>query len=100
MIDVGDLLVVTDYFVIVTGNTGLQVKAIFQEVEKRLKETAGARPLGREGERERYWVLLDYGGMVVHVFQPEPREFYRLERLWEDAPRVALPESVTGPAGR
>ena len=89
---------VTDYFVLATGNTDLQVKAISQEVERKIKEKTGIKPLGREGEKERDWVLLDYGGMVVHVFQPETRAFYRLEKLWEDAPRVELPESVTGTA--
>lgn len=88
IIDVADLLVVTDYFVICTGNTDVQVRAISDEVEDRLREEAGLKPIGREGSDEGRWVLLDYGDFVVHVFQPEEREFYRLEKLWGDAPRV------------
>lgn len=97
-IQVSDLLVVTDYFVIVTGGTDIQVKAIAEEVEDRLREEAGVKPIGREGLAEARWVLLDFGDLVVHVFQPEEREFYRLEKLWGDAPRLQLPPDVTGEA--
>lgn len=97
-IDVAELLVVTDYFVIGTGNTNIQVRAIADEVEDRLREEAGIKPIGREGAAEGKWVLLDFGDLVVHVFQPEEREFYRLEKLWSDAPRLALPAEITGPA--
>jgi ribosome-associated protein len=97
-INVAELLVVTDYFVIATGNTNIQVRAIADEIEDQLRERAGAKPQGREGETEAKWVLLDYGDIVVHVFQPEERAFYRLEKLWGDAPRLALPVSVTGRA--
>jgi ribosome-associated protein len=95
-LEVAELLVVTDYFVIATGNNDRQVKVIAQEVEKQLKH-AGLRAIGREGEREARWVLLDFGDLVVHVFQPAERDFYRLERLWSSAPRLELPPSVTGP---
>lgn len=98
-LDVAELLVVTDYFVICTGNTDIQVRAIADAVEDRLREDAGVKPIGREGVEEGKWVLLDFGDLVLHVFQPQEREFYRLEKLWADAPRLALPESVTGPAG-
>ncbi len=96
-IDVAELLVVTDYFVICTGRTDIQVKAIAEEVEDALRERGGIKPIGREGFEEGRWVLLDFADLVVHVFQPDEREFYRLEKLWGDAPRLALPESVTGP---
>ena len=97
VIDVAETLVITAYFVLATGRTDRQVRTIADEVEKVLRERAGVKPLGREGERDARWVLLDFGDVVVHVFQPEEREFYRLEKLWSDAPRVELPESVTGP---
>jgi ribosome-associated protein len=95
-IDVAELLVVTDIFVIGTGRNALQVRAIADEVEDRLREESGLKPIGREGVDEGTWILLDFGDIVVHVFQPEEREFYRLEKLWSDAPRVPLPADVTG----
>ena len=95
-LDVSQLLVVTEYFVIVTGRTNIQVRAIADEVEEQLRAKAGEKPIGREGFGEDKWILLDYGDVVVHVFQPQERDFYRLEKLWGDAPRLALPESVTG----
>lgn len=91
IVEVAELLVVTDYFVICTGQNDRQVHAIADEVEDRLREKCGAKPMGREGAEEGKWVLLDFGDIVVHVFQPEERDFYRLERLWGEAPRVELP---------
>lgn len=90
---VGETLVVTDYFLIATGSNDRQVHAIADSIEDALRE-AGAKPRGREGERELKWVLLDYGDLVVHVFQAAERDFYRLERLWGDAPALSLPAAV------
>jgi ribosome-associated protein len=98
ILDVGPLLVITDYFVICTANNDLQVKAISDEVEARLK-TAGLPTIGREGERERQWLLLDFGDMVVHVFQRETRDFYRLEKLWGDVERVEVPGQPPATSG-
>jgi ribosome-associated protein len=88
--DVSKLLVITDYFVIATGANNRQVDAIVEAVEEALRTEADARPIGREGTEERGWVLLDYGDIVVHVFQPQLREFYRLESIWNDAPLLDL----------
>ncbi len=96
VMDVGGLLVVTDYFVICTGRTDRQVRSIAEEVELKLKH-AGLAPIGVEGSEEGKWVLVDFVDVVVHVFQPEEREFYRLEKLWGEAKRLELPESVAGP---
>jgi ribosome-associated protein len=100
-IEVAELLVVTDYFVIASGRTDIQVRAIADEVEHGLLERGGIKPIGREGEDEGKWVLLDYGDLVIHVFQPQERNFYRLEKLWGDAPRLSLPaeivNAVSGP---
>jgi ribosome-associated protein len=93
VIDVGQLLVVTDFFVICTGENDRQVRAIADEVERQLKE-AGLSAIGREGTEESKWVLLDFTDLVVHVFQPAERDFYRLDRLWTDAPRLELPPEV------
>jgi len=97
MIDLHELLVITDYFVIATGNNDRQVKTIAEEIEKRLKE-AGLPAIGREGEQQATWILLDFGDVVVHVFQPAEREYYRLEKLWGDAPREPLPLSIVNPS--
>jgi len=96
-LEVSELLVVTDYFVVATGKTDVQVRAIADEVEHQLFERGGVKPIGREGVSEGKWVLLDFGDLVIHVFQPEEREFYRLEKLWAEAPRLSMPESVSGP---
>ncbi len=96
---VGPVLVITEYFVIATGASDRQVAAIAEEVEMRLK-AAGVHVIGREGEREARWVLLDFGDVVMHIFQPEERDFYRLERLWGDVERVELPLAVVNPTDR
>lgn len=85
-------LVITDYFVIATGNSDRQVRTIAEEVERHLKEAHGVKPFRREGEREAHWVLLDYVDFVFHVFQRQDRDYYDLERLWSDARRVAFDE--------
>ena len=86
-------LIITDFFVIITGANNRQVDAISEAVEEALRKEAGIKPIGREGLDELTWVLLDYGDFVVHVFQPELREFYRLEALWSDAPLIDLAEA-------
>jgi len=98
ILDVHDLIVITDFFVIATGTSDRQVKTIVEEVEKALRET-GMKPLRREGETEAQWVLLDYVDVVVHVFSKEQREYYDLERLWRDAPRVEWEEQGAASSG-
>lgn len=77
----------TDYFLICSGSSERQVQAIADAVQERLRANH-VRPLHVEGYNRGQWVLLDYGDLVVHVFQEEPRRFYALERLWGDAPDV------------
>ena len=93
LLDVGDLLQITEVFVIATGTSRPQVQTLCEAVEERLKQV-GRRPLRDEGRSEAEWVLLDFGDFVVHVFQPEYREFYGLERLWGDAERVVWEEAA------
>lgn len=83
----------TDFFVIATGRSDRQARAIAESIRDELK-AAGIRPARIEGEREASWILLDYLDCVVHVFTPEARDYYRLESLWEEAPRrhFATPE--------
>ena len=88
ILDVSDQLVITDYFLICSGNTDRQVRTIADEVERHLLQTHRAKPFRREGEREGRWILLDYVDFVVHVFQTADRDYYDLERLWSDAPVV------------
>ena len=78
---------VADYFVIGSADTMVQIRAVSDAVEDAL-EDAGGRLLGREGHARARWVLLDFGPVVVHVFGPDARRLYSLERLWADAPIV------------
>lgn len=92
--DVSDQLAITDAFVLASAPNDRQVRAIVDEIEKKLREH-DAKPIRREGHREGRWVLLDYGDVVVHVQHEEERLFYALERLWRDCPLIALPAEVT-----
>ena len=87
---VGDIISITEYFVIVTAANSRQVNAIVDEIEEAERVQGHVKPLHREETRDGSWELLDYGSVVVHVFQPETREFYRLEALWNDAPVMDL----------
>ena len=88
ILDVADHLVITDYFVICSGNSERQVRTIAEEIEHQLHRAVGLKPYRREGEREARWLILDYVDFVVHVFHKEDREYYDLERLLADAPRL------------
>lgn len=88
--EVHDLIGVTDYFVIVTASNPRQVDAIVDAVEDDLREKCGIKPINREISNDSSWSLLDYGNVVVHVFQPEARDYYMLEQLWNDAPIIDL----------
>lgn len=81
---------VTDYFLICHGNSERQVQAIVDSIEQKLRHEMGRRPSHVEGRRAADWVLMDYVDFVVHVFRQDRRQFYRLERLWGDAPSVDL----------
>ena len=89
ILSVGDLLAVTDLFVVTSGRTARQVKTLTDEIEAYVAEHGGPRPKRIEGLDDLRWVLMDYGDFVVHVFDDATREIYDLERLWRDAPRVA-----------
>lgn len=101
VVDVGALTSIGDYLVICTGRSDRQVQSIAQAIEAAL-EAQSVRPISIEGMRRGHWVLLDYGDIIVHVFYQPVRGFYDLERLWEHAPRVQLPEPLRSqaPAGR
>jgi ribosome-associated protein len=80
----------TDYFVILTGANPRQTKAVADEIQGKLRNVR--RPARVEGEREGEWILIDFIDVVVHVFTPTARDFYRLETLWGDVPRLDVPE--------
>ncbi len=88
IIDVGDVLAVTDHFVITSAANSRQVNAVVDAIEEEIRAAGGPSPVGVEGKEEREWVLMDYGAFVVHVFRSDQREFYQLERLWGDRARL------------
>lgn len=91
-LDVHELSSFADYFVVCTGRSDRQVRAIAEAVEKAARE-AGAPPLGIEGQTEGRWVLIDLDDVIVHVFLPEARAHYDIERLWSDAPQTVFGEA-------
>ncbi len=91
VLETGRFSSIADYFVICSGRSDTQVQAIAEGVEKHLA-AEGVHPLSVEGQSRGQWALMDYGDVVVHVFQIPVREFYDLERLWVRAPAVPLPE--------
>ena len=88
ILDVGDIIGITEAFVLASGSNTRQVRTICDEVEFALKVEADLLPRSVEGLADASWVLVDYGVLIVHVFLTETREFYDLERLWSDAPRI------------
>lgn len=86
--DVSELLNITDYFVICTAANNRRVDAIAEAVEEELFKVAQVKPVSVEGLDESKWVLMDYGNVVVHIFQPADRDYYRLEQLWDAAPTI------------
>jgi len=82
--------VICDAFVICTGNSNTQVESIADSIHDAVKKATGENPFHTEGYRNAEWILLDYVDVVAHVFQPETREFYQLEKLWADAPQTLI----------
>ena len=100
VLEVGDVLVVADEFVIVSASNDRQVKAIVDDVERAVDAMGYGKPLRVEGLDDRHWVLMDYGDVIVHVFLEETRDYYELERLWSDVPRLEWAEvAASRPAG-
>lgn len=90
LLDLSPVTDVCDYFLVCSGDNARQVDAIVDEVREKVSANCGVSPLSCEGREGLSWVLLDYGSVVVHVFRPETRDYYRLESLWADARRVEL----------
>ncbi len=98
LLDLSELSGFTDYFIIASGTSDRQVQAIADAVELELDD-AGYILISQEGYSEGRWVLMDFGDVVVHVFQDALRDYYDLESLWADAPRLRIPSEFYGPSG-
>ncbi len=94
VLEITELTSLADHFVICSGGSNTQINALCDNVEKLIAENAGEKPLHREGYRGGTWVLLDYGCIAVHVFNDEAREFYSLERLWQDAKEIDISDAL------
>ena len=88
VLDVGDTIGITDVFVIMSASNTRLVGFLAEEVERAVKQAGGSGPVASEGLDDANWVLLDFGGFIIHVFLEETRRFYDLERLWSDAPKI------------
>ncbi|NLD03466.1 MAG: ribosome silencing factor [Clostridiales bacterium] len=93
---VDHLMVITDYLVLATGSSALQTHALMDHLDQELS-AMGVQPRRIEGQQAARWIVMDYGTVIVHIFHPEDREFYRLERLWSDGSnRLVLPFEEEG----
>ncbi|MGE5299728.1 MAG: ribosome silencing factor [Acidobacteriota bacterium] len=99
VLDLAGLTIIADYFVICSGESTTQVKAIAEFIEHEFSEK-GIKLLGIEGLDYSHWVLLDYGDLIVHVFEKETRDYYELEKLWMDAKTLEIDEDKTGVGGK
>lgn len=95
LLEISELSSLTDYLMIVTGRSDRQVQSIAEAIRLGMKNDHQMLPLAVEGMSEGRWVLLDYGEVMIHVFQESVREFYDLEGLWSEAPEVQVPEAVS-----
>ena len=89
LLDIRNVSIIADYFVICSGNTERQVKAIAKDIEENL-DKKDVHPRAKEGIDQGRWALLDYGDVIVHIFAPVEREYYRLEKLWSNAQTVLV----------
>lgn len=92
-IGIGNISIIADYFLLASGNSTTQVKSLADEVEYQFTQ-AGIEPLRVEGGRGATWIVLDYGGLVVHIFHKQTREFYNLEHLWADGERIDIQQMI------
>ena len=94
VIDVADVLAITDFFVVTAGANPRQVRAIAKNIEEQVMRADGPKPLRREGDDTYEWVLLDFGPFICHVFDEDHRVYYELERLYRDRPRLEWAEDT------
>lgn len=94
LLDVRELTTLTDYFILCHGTSETQIRALANSVTEKVKETTGENVWKQEGIDARRWIILDYVNIVVHIFNEEKREFYGLERMWNDAKQTTIEDSV------
>ncbi|MEC8338359.1 MAG: ribosome silencing factor [Planctomycetota bacterium] len=94
VLDMRELTPIFDYFVVATGTSRRQLHAMSEDIDHKLEDDLNDQRSGIEGYRESRWILLDYGTVVIHLFDPEMRKFYALEDLWAGAQRIALPAEI------
>jgi ribosome-associated protein len=99
ILDLSGLTVIADYFVICSGESTTQVKAVAEFIEQEFANKR-VKPLGVEGVAHSHWILLDYGDVIIHVFEKETRAYYNLEKLWMDAKVVEIDEDKIDMAGK
>ncbi len=90
VINISEVSIIADYFVIASGRTNTQVRALYDYVDEAVKKKFDLDPLHREGVQNARWIAIDYGCVIVHLFHQEEREFYSMEKLWAEAPRVEV----------
>jgi ribosome-associated protein len=100
VLDLRGITTIFDYFVVVTGTSRRQLHAISEEIDRTLERVLGDRRLGIEGYEQSHWILLDYGDIVVHLFDDETRRYYSLEDLWAEAKRVPFEPQGSRPAAK
>lgn len=91
LLDMQEVSTICDWFVLISANSARRVSTILKAIQDKLSES-NIKPLNKEGRDKPYWSLLDYGDFVVHIFQDHVRQFYGLERLWSDAPKITVDE--------
>lgn len=89
LLDLKGVSIIADYFIVCNGESSVHMRSIAQEIEKRFKER-GIKLFNPQSSWNSYWILLDFGTVVIHIFSKEAREFYQLERLWADAPKTII----------
>lgn len=90
VINIGEVSILADYFVIASGRTDAHVRSLYEYVDEGIKEKNGLDPIHREGVDSARWIVLDYGSVIVHLFRNDEREFYSIEKLWSEAPRTDI----------
>jgi len=98
ILDVGDVLAITDFFVVIDAPNRRLVRTLVDEIEQSVRELSGRSPVRLEGLKEQQWVLVDYGDVIVHVFLDEVRRFYEIERLYRDVGKVDWTDGLDQPA--